>query len=129
MRDIRVGENDLIFNYSDFASVEGKDLLVQSLVRRLMTVKGSLFYAPNFGSRLYQYIQAGIDSMALDGVRAEIVETVESFEAVVPETVVCNVSYQVPDVITAEVQFYFYGYDDLVRLGIVIGREVSAEVL
>ncbi|HCL55454.1 MAG TPA: hypothetical protein DHW82_00375 [Spirochaetia bacterium] len=129
MRDIRVGENDLVFNYSDFASVEGKDLLVQSLVRRLMTVKGSLFYAPEFGSRLYQFIQAGIDSLVLDSVKAEIIETVESFNSVVPETVKCSVSYQVPDIITAEVSFYFYGLDDLVRLGIVIGREVSAEVL
>lgn len=46
----------------DFSRLEGKKLLKRALERRLTTPRGSIFYAPDYGFDLSQYLQADWDS-------------------------------------------------------------------
>lgn len=46
----------------DFSRLEGQKLLKRALTRRLTTARGSLFYAPDYGFDLRQYLQADWDS-------------------------------------------------------------------
>lgn len=50
--------NDMTATYGDVDLAQGRDCLVQDLVRRFMTPRGDLWCHPNYGVDLYQFVNA-----------------------------------------------------------------------
>jgi phage baseplate assembly protein W len=76
----------ILFPFRD--SVEGKylglsnftnDELRSSLTHLLLTKKGSRYYLPDFGTRLYEYIFEPLDGPTFGGIESDIREAVEKF--------------------------------------------------
>lgn len=65
----------------------GIDVIVDSLLRILMTPKGTEFMDPEFGSDVYKYIYELADDITIDDISAEvdyIVKTLETRAQIVP---------------------------------------------
>jgi phage baseplate assembly protein W len=58
------------------------------LVHLLLTRKGSRYYLPNFGTRLYEYIFEPLDGDTFDSIKTEIEESVKQF---IPNLTIQNV--------------------------------------
>jgi len=50
-----------------------------SLIHLLLTRKGSRYFMPNFGTRLYEFIFEPLDSPTFDQIETEIKEAVETY--------------------------------------------------
>ena len=50
------------------------------LVHLLLTRKGSRYYLPNFGTRLYEYIFEPLDGDTFSTLRSEIEESISTFD-------------------------------------------------
>lgn len=50
-----------------------------SLVNLILTRKGSRYYLPNFGTRLYEYIFEPLDIPTFDSIESEIRDSVETY--------------------------------------------------
>jgi Phage baseplate assembly protein W len=50
-----------------------------NLIHLLLTRKGSRYYLPDFGTRLYEYLFEPLDGPSFDNIRSEIRESVEKF--------------------------------------------------
>lgn len=50
-----------------------------NLIHLILTRKGSRYYLPNFGTRLYEFIFEPMDSLTFDSIRADIKESVDRF--------------------------------------------------
>jgi hypothetical protein len=74
----------------DFSRLEGKKLLKRSLIRRLTTPKESLFYAPEYGFDLRQFVNADwdseIESQLITGAQNECEQDKRIIEATVSVT-------------------------------------------
>ena len=70
------GENDLIVDAGDFATVSGKNYLAQSMAKILVTEPGANKFFPAYGSGLQNLVGANMD---LDFLRANVKsETIDS---------------------------------------------------
>ena len=61
------------------------------LVHLLLTRKGSRYYLPNFGTRLYEYIFEPLDGDTFSTLRSEIEESISTF---IPNLTIQNISIQ-----------------------------------
>jgi phage baseplate assembly protein W len=76
----------IVFPFRD--SVEGKylelsnytnDELRSNLIHLLLTKKGTRYYLPDFGTRLYEYIFEPLDGPTFGSIESDIREAVEKF--------------------------------------------------
>jgi phage baseplate assembly protein W len=73
-----------------FELSETSDSEIRSgLIHLLLTRKGTRYYLPNFGTRLYEYIFEPLDGPTFSDLEAEIRESVAEF---IPNITITNVS-------------------------------------
>jgi phage baseplate assembly protein W len=60
-------------------SEETNEEIRSNLIFLLLTRKGSRYYLPDFGTRLYEYIFEPLDSPTFDQIETEIKESVETY--------------------------------------------------
>ena len=75
---------DFPFRTSQFGkylslSQTADDEIRNNLVHLLLTRRGSRYYLPDFGSRLYDYIFEPMDSLTFDSIEAEIRQSCERY--------------------------------------------------
>jgi phage baseplate assembly protein W len=73
-----------------------------NLIHLLLTRKGSRYFMPNFGTRLYEYIFEPLDSPTFDQIETEIKESVETY---IPNLIVTSVTIEPAIVATDSLQF------------------------
>ena len=71
------------------------------LIHLLLTRKGSRYFLPEFGTRLYEYIFEPLDSPTFDQIESEIKESVETY---IPNLQVTSVTVGAADVATDSLQ-------------------------
>lgn len=72
-----------------------------NLIHLLLTRKGSRYFMPNFGTRLYEYIFEPLDSPTFDQIETEIKESVETY---IPNLTVTSVKIEAPDLVNDSLQ-------------------------
>ena len=70
-------------------SQNGDQELRSNLVHLLLTRKGTRYYLPNFGTRLYEYLFEPLDGPTFSDIEGEIRETVSEF---IPNLTITNIS-------------------------------------
>jgi len=75
---------DFPFRISQFGkylslSQTADDEIRNNLVHLLLTRRGSRYYLPDFGSRLYEYIFEPMDGLTFDSIEAEIRQSCEKY--------------------------------------------------
>lgn len=65
-------------NHADFDKVSGIDNLIQSLLLRLLTIRGSLLHHPNYGSNLLLFLGKTITGETIQLMDLEITRTLTS---------------------------------------------------
>ena len=65
------------------------DEIRNNLVHLLLTRRGTRYYLPDFGSRLYEYIFEPMDSLTFDSIEAEIRQSCEKY---IPNLKISNIS-------------------------------------
>ncbi len=75
---------DFPFRTSQFGkylslSQTADDEIRNNLVHLLLTRRGSRYYLPDFGSRLYEYIFEPMDTLTFDSIEAEIRQSCEKY--------------------------------------------------
>ena len=79
---------------TDFAAEE----IRSNLIHLLLTRKGSRYYLPDFGTRLYEYIFEPLDGPTFRNIESEIRDSVERY---MPQLQLTNISITAPDTGTA----------------------------
>ena len=64
------------------------DEIRNNLVHLLLTRRGSRYYLPDFGSRLYEYIFEPMDSLTFDSIESEIRQSCEKY---IPNLKISNI--------------------------------------
>jgi len=72
-----------------------------SLIHILLTKKGSRYFMPNFGTRIYEYIFEPLDSPTFDQIETEIKESVETY---IPNLQVISVNIEAANMETDSLQ-------------------------
>ena len=72
------------------------------LIHLLLTRKGSRYFMPNFGTRLYEYIFEPLDSPTFDQIETEIKESIETY---IPNLIVTSVTIEPAIQATDSLQF------------------------
>jgi phage baseplate assembly protein W len=65
------------------------DEIKSNLIHLLLTRKGSRYFLPDFGTRLYEYIFEPLDSPTFNNIESEIRESCEKF---LPQLKISNIS-------------------------------------
>ena len=76
--------------YFDLSQNSDQELR-SNLVHLLLTRKGTRYYLPDFGTRLYEYLFEPLDGPTFSDIEAEIRETVSQF---IPNLVVTNITIE-----------------------------------
>ena len=72
-----------------------------SLIHLLLTRKGSRYFMPNFGTRLYEYIFEPLDSPTFDQIETEIKESVEAY---IPNLQITSIKIEAANITTDSLQ-------------------------
>ena len=72
---------------TDYAAEE----IRSNLIHLLLTRKGSRYYLPDFGTRLYEYIFEPLDGPTFRNIESEIRDSVEKY---MPQLQLTNISFQ-----------------------------------
>lgn len=104
----------------------GLECLYQNIILEALTQKGDLFYDPDFGWSLYDFVQSEDDELT----RLEITQRarlgLQKREAILPETIEISVSYG-DDAFLLRCSFQFAEEGEARQLTVVIGA-VNVEV-
>jgi phage baseplate assembly protein W len=65
-------------NFLDLSESNQEEIRT-NLIHLLLTRKGTRYYLPDFGTRLYEYIFEPMDSPTFDGIESEIRESCERY--------------------------------------------------
>ncbi|MEM4711171.1 MAG: hypothetical protein QXL18_04440 [Candidatus Woesearchaeota archaeon] len=121
--DIKLDNWDLSITYGDFEIVRNKDCFLQQLIYHFNTPKGSYFYAPEWGSRLYQFLHANINGHTLIDYEISIKEVLEAEPLVINDSIEIKVEYENE---TLKAKVYFETVDDTqYNLIITAGKELK----
>ena len=71
------------------ASDTGEEEVRSNLIHLLLTRKGSRYFLPDFGTRLYEYIFEPLDGPTFSEIESEIRESVENY---MPGILITNIS-------------------------------------
>jgi phage baseplate assembly protein W len=72
-------------------SEETDEEIRSNLVHLLLTRKGTRYYLPDFGTRLYEYIFEPLDGETFDGIKTEIQDSVDKF---IPNLTIQNITIE-----------------------------------
>lgn len=72
-----------------------------NLIHLLLTRKGSRYFMPNFGTRLYEYIFEPLDSPTFDQIETEIKESVEAY---IPNLQITSIKIEAANITTDSLQ-------------------------
>ena len=72
-------------------SEESDEEIRSSLVHLLLTRKGTRYYLPDFGTRLYEFIFEPLDGPTFSDIESEIREAVSEY---IPNIIITNISIQ-----------------------------------
>ena len=73
--------------YLDLSDYNDQEIR-SNLIHLLLSRKGSRYYLPDFGTRLYEFIFEPLDGDTFDGIRTEIEESVKKY---IPNLTIQNV--------------------------------------
>lgn len=73
-----------------------------NLIHLLLTRKGSRYFMPNFGTRLYEYIFEPLDSPTFDQIETEIKDSVETY---IPNLIITSVTIEPAIQATDSIQY------------------------
>jgi phage baseplate assembly protein W len=80
---------DSVFgDYFDLSETNNEEVR-SNLIHLLLTRKGTRYFLPNFGTRLYEYIFEPMDGPTFSEIQAEIRESVQDF---IPNLTITNIS-------------------------------------
>jgi phage baseplate assembly protein W len=72
-------------------SEETNDEIRSNLIHLLLTRKGSRYFLPDFGTRLYDFIFEPLDGLTFDSIRTEIEDSVSKY---IPNLTIQNISIE-----------------------------------
>lgn len=72
-------------------SQDGDEEVRSNLIHLLLTRKGTRYYLPNFGTRLYEYLFEPLDGPTFSDLESEIRDSVEEF---LPGITITNITIQ-----------------------------------
>ncbi len=121
--DILLKDGEIILNFGDFEIVKEQDNLVASVINRLQTPLGSVFFDEEYGSRIHEFIQVGINENLLINFETEIRDTIENEDRVDEDSIEVDVEY-IDNVLQAKISFTPLEEDTLLNLVLTIDKEV-----
>jgi len=77
-------------DYLELTELESQEVRAD-LIHLLLTRKGSRYYLPTFGTRLYEYIFEPFDGLTFSAIESDIREAVSTF---MPNLILTNVSIE-----------------------------------
>lgn len=86
------------------------------LIHLLLTKRGTRYYLPDFGTRLYEFIFEPLDAQTFNAMKDEIYEQVRTY---IPNLTITNITiepYTESDVTPGEVDVELLGQADIYRL-------------
>jgi phage baseplate assembly protein W len=87
-RDSKVGD------YLELTTTENQQIK-SDLIHLLLTRKGSRYYLPDFGTRLYEFIFEPFDGLTFDAIQSDIRDAVEKY---MPNLLLNNITISPADV-------------------------------
>lgn len=75
------------FKLSEFTSEE----IRSNLLHLILTRKGSRYYLPDFGTRIYEFIFEPLDGQTFESIRSEIEEQVDKY---IPNVTINNITVE-----------------------------------
>jgi phage baseplate assembly protein W len=72
-------------------SEETNDEIRSNLIHLLLTRKGSRYFLPDFGTRLYDFIFEPLDGLTFDSIKTEIEDSVSKY---IPNLTIQNISIE-----------------------------------
>lgn len=124
-QDIKLIEGEIALKYNDFDTVQGVDTVIQDIITRLYTPKGSLFYDESYGSQLHHFIQAPMDKITLMDFEGEIKETLKADPRVSNDSIKVILNYNSIDSFEADVIFALINSDSPFNLVVNVGKIIS----
>lgn len=103
------------------------DCLYQNIVLEALTQPGDLFYDPEWGWGLYEFIQSEYDELTQLEISQRVRGRLQRREVILPESILVNLVLQ-EDALVIRASFQLAGEDSPRQLNIVIDS-VSVEVL
>jgi len=100
-----------------FSLSETTDEEIRSnLLHLILTRKGSRYFLPDFGTRIYEFIFDPLDGETFEGIKAEIQEQVDKY---IPNLIVNNISvtpYLQSDEAPGEINYEQLGQNDIYKI-------------
>lgn len=121
--DIRLDNWDVALTpWGDLLTVSNEECFLQQLKHRLETPLGSYFYAPSFGSRLFEFIHAQATPETLLAYEIAIREALEMDPLIVNDSIEMSTFFD-KDCLVAKLHFTTI-HDSRYNL-VVTGKEIS----
>lgn len=112
-----------------FSLSETTDEEIRSnLLHLILTRKGSRYYLPDFGTRIYEFIFDPFDGETFEGIKAEIQEQVDKY---IPNLIINNISvtpYLQSDEAPGELNTDLLGTSDIYRVPGANTEEYTAKL-
>lgn len=127
--DIRLSDDWAITRAADGDAplCSGLDCLYQNIVLEAETQPGDLFYDPEWGWGLYDFIQSEDDELTRLEMAQRARTRLQKREVILPETISVNV-YNDGDVFHIDCSFQFSGEGRTRQLNVIVGA-VGVEVI
>ncbi len=121
--DIALQGFDIALIYGDFALVKDRDCFLQQLIHHFNTPKGAYFYAPEWGSRLNEFLHASVDGHTMIDFEVAIREVLEAEPLIINDSIEIKVEHE-NETLKAKV-FFETIEDTLYNLVITAGKELK----
>jgi phage baseplate assembly protein W len=98
------------------------DEIRSNLLHLILTKRGSRYYLPDFGTRIYEFIFEPLDGETFEGIKSEIEEQVAKY---IPNLTINNISiepYLASDEAPGEINDSLFGQSDIYKIP---GRETQ----
>jgi phage baseplate assembly protein W len=104
------------------------DEIRTNLVHLLLTRRGTRYFLPDFGTRLYEYIFEPLDGTTFEDIRVEIEEQISKF---IPNLTINNISiepYTETDEVSGQLDYELLGQASIYRIPGANTVEYSAKI-
>ncbi|GAA6386420.1 hypothetical protein I310019A7_24110 [Lawsonibacter asaccharolyticus] len=127
--DIRLDDNWQLTRAADGDAplCSGLDCLYQNIILEALTQPGDLFYDPEFGWGLYDFIQSEDGELTRLELTQRAKTKLQKREVILPESIRTTVDFR-DDVFHLSCSFRFAGEQEPRQLNVVVGA-VSVEVI
>ena len=112
-----------------FSLSETTDEEIRSnLLHLILTKKGSRYYLPDFGTRIYEFIFDPLDGETFDGIKSDIQEQVDKY---IPNIIINEISvtpYLESDEAPGEINQELFGQSDIYKVPGSDTKEYTAKL-